>query len=72
MTVEYDYPEFHLHMECFLCHVTEGHLTLLEHEDARWLAPAQLQQVRWLPADEQLIRRLSSEKTGSDGCEQKQ
>ena len=36
-TVEYDYPEFHLSMDCFWCHIREGALTLLEHEAARWL-----------------------------------
>ena len=58
MTVEYDYPEFHLTMDCFLCHVTEGERTLLEHEAARWLAGEELDQVKWLPADVEIVERL--------------
>ena len=58
MSVEYDYPLFHLSMDCFLCHVTEGQITLLEHEAARWLRRDELNQVRWLPADEEIIEKL--------------
>ena len=50
-TVEYDYPSFHLSMDCYLCTVIEGNLTLMEHEDARWLAPEELYDVKWLSAD---------------------
>lgn len=50
-TVEYDYPEFHLHMRCYLAHVQSGRLTLKEHEAARWLKEDELDTVRWLPAD---------------------
>lgn len=50
-TVEYDYPTFHLSMECFLCKVEKGNLTLLEHEAARWLSYDELDSVDWLPAD---------------------
>ena len=50
-TVEYDYPAFHLVMDCFWCAVEEGELTLLEHEAARWLPLSDLHQVKWLPAD---------------------
>ena len=53
--VEWDYPNFHLHMHCYLCHIESGHLELKEHEAARWLTKAQLDEVRWLPADEQVI-----------------
>ena len=60
MTVEYDYPEFHLSMDCFWCHVEEGHLTLLEHEAARWLPMNDLRQVNWLPADVMVVRRIES------------
>lgn len=56
--VEWDYPTFHLTMHCFLCHVESGSLTLKEHEAARWLAKAELDSVRWLPADVQLIETL--------------
>lgn len=57
-TVEYDYPEFHLTMDCFLSKVEEGKLTLLEHQDAKWLTKEQLNQVDWLPADIELVERL--------------
>ena len=56
--VEYDYPEFHLSMDCFLCEVRSGSLVLTEHEDAAWLDRDRLGSVRWLPADETVIRRL--------------
>ena len=54
-TVEYDYPQFHLTMNCFLCCVESGHLELKEHEAARWLAPEELGSVEWLPADKELV-----------------
>ena len=57
-TIEYDYPEFHLSMECFLAHVTEGCLVLKEHEAARWLKKNELDTVRWLPADRTIIDLL--------------
>lgn len=50
-TVEYDYPTFHLSMDCFWCRLTEDHLTLLEHEAAKWLPIDNIRQVDWLPAD---------------------
>ena len=46
---------FHLTMHCYLCHVESGHLELKEHEAARWLTKPQLDEVKWLPADEQVI-----------------
>lgn len=55
LTVDYDYPAFHLTMHCYLCHVESGLLTLKEHEAARWLAKDELDSVRWLPADIQII-----------------
>lgn len=57
-TVEYDYPDFHLSMLCFRCRVVAGRLTLLEHEAARWLSQEELDAVRWLPADVEVIRQL--------------
>ena len=54
-TVEYDYPKFHLSMQCFVCSVISGHLSLLEHEDARWLAKDELDSVKWLPADVEVV-----------------
>ena len=58
-TVEYDYPAFHLSMDCFLCKVVSGKLVLKEHEDARWISREQLDSVDWLPADIGLIRKLA-------------
>ncbi len=57
-TVEWDYPAFHLTMHCYLCHVESGTLTLKEHEAARWLSEEDLDSVRWLPADVQIINTL--------------
>ena len=54
-TIEYDYPEFHLSMDCFWCTIKSGKLTLLEAEAARWLTPDNLRTVQWLPADLELI-----------------
>ena len=56
-TIDYDYPTFHLTMHCFLCRL-RGEVTLLEHEAAKWLRPQELDSVRWLPADEDLIAEL--------------
>ena len=56
--VEYDYPEFHLSMGCFVCRIQSGSLTLKEHESARWLRVDELETVDWLPADLSLIRQL--------------
>ena len=49
--VEYDYPDFHLSMGCYRCALASGHLTLKEHEAARWLALSELDDLAWLPAD---------------------
>lgn len=57
-TVEYDYPEFHLSMDCFLCRVLSGGLELKEHEAARWLAADDLGSVEWLPADRIVVEAL--------------
>ena len=57
-TVEYDYPQFHLTMHCFLCRVVSGRLELKEHEAARWLAKEELGSVDWLPADLQIIDNI--------------
>lgn len=57
-TVEYDYPKFHLTMHCYMCKVTSGGLTLLEHEAAKWLCKEELDTVRWLPADKPVIEML--------------
>ena len=58
-TVEYDYPAFHLSMDCFWCTIVSGELVLKEHEAARWLTKEQLREVAWLPADISLVDRIS-------------
>ena len=58
--IEYDYPEFHLSMDCFFCVLLSGTLTLKEHEAAKWLRPEELDSVAWLPADLSLIERLKA------------
>ena len=58
-TVEYDYPTFHLSMDCFLCEIVKGDLVLKEHEDAKWLIADDLNSIAWLPADEVLIKNIS-------------
>lgn len=60
-TFEYDYPTFHLSMDCFWCEVVDGELKLLEAEDARWLSKAELYSVQWLPADITLIEKIEKE-----------
>ena len=57
-TVEYDYPDFHLTLYCFLCTVKSGGLVLKEHEAARWLTVESLNSVDWLPADIGVIEKL--------------
>ena len=59
-TVEYDYPAFHLHMDCFWCVVTEGEIVLNEAQAARWLDRDTLSQVDWLPADLTLLPKLKA------------
>ena len=58
-TVEYDYPAFHLSMDCFWCTIVSGEPVLKEHEAARWLTKEQLREVAWLPADISLVDRIS-------------
>ena len=58
-TVEYDYPTFHLSMDCFLCEIEKGNLVLKEHEAAKWLVKEQLKNVEWLPADVTIINRVN-------------
>ena len=57
-TVEYDYPKFHLSMDCFWCEIVKGALILKEHEDAKWLTKEQLKNVEWLPADVTLVEKI--------------
>lgn len=60
-TIEYDYPTFHLSMDCFWCEVIDGELKLLEAEAAKWLTKETLYDVRWLPADITLIEKIGQE-----------
>lgn len=60
-TVEYDYPTFHLSMDCFWCEITGGELKLLEAESARWLTKETLYEVPWLPADLNLIKKVATQ-----------
>jgi 8-oxo-dGTP diphosphatase len=61
-TVEYDYPTFHLSMDCFLCTIKSGDLVLKEHSAAKWLTKETLDSVEWLPADLGLIGKLKTMK----------
>ena len=60
-TIEYDYPTFHLSMDCFWWEIVKGELVLKEHEAARWLTREQLGEVEWLPADVTLIEKVGDE-----------
>ena len=59
-TVEYDYPDFHLSMDCFWCSVVKGNLILKEAEDAKWLTKESIDSVNWLPADFGLIEKIKN------------
>lgn len=59
-TVEYDYPNFHLSMDCFWCEIVSGNLVLVEAEDAKWLSKEELYSVEWLPADLGLIEKIKN------------
>lgn len=59
-TVEYDYPKFHLSMDCFICKIKSGDLVLKEHEDAKWLTKKNLDSVDWLPADEGVVEKIKN------------
>ena len=75
MTVEYDYPEFHLSMDCYWCRLKNEHLTLLEHEASKWLRMDDLGQVNWLPADVLVVKAIGTKSNGTiqtaEGCEGK-
>ena len=60
-TIEYDYPTFHLSMDCFYCEVKEGHLELKEAEAAKWLTRNNIDDVNWLPADITLIDKIKAD-----------
>ena len=57
-TVEYDYPTFHLSMDCYFAKIVSGEIVLTEHNDAKWLGKDELYSVEWLPADIGLIEKL--------------
>ena len=59
-TIEYDYPSFHLSMECYWCKIVKGNLVLKEHEAARWLKLDELNEVEWLPADIKLVEKIKA------------
>ena len=58
-TVEYDYPTFHLSMDCFWCEIINGDLILKEHEAAKWLDKESFYSVDWLPADISLVKKMA-------------
>ena len=62
--VEYEYPEFHLSMDCYDCHILSGNPVLKEHEAARWLDAESLDSVAWLPADRSIIERIRAQLRG--------
>ena len=57
-TIEYDYPTFHLSMDCFWAEIVSGDLVLTEHAAAKWLTKEELDSVEWLPADVKLIDKI--------------
>ena len=57
-TIEYDYPNFHLSMDCFWAEIVSGELVLNEHKDAKWLTKDGIDTVEWLPADVELIEKI--------------
>lgn len=59
-TIEYDYPTFHLSMDCFWAEIVSGDLVLKEHEAAKWLTKEELDSVNWLPADITLIDKIKT------------
>ena len=64
--VEYDYPEFHLSMQCFRCEIVSGEPKLLEHEAARWLRREELGSVNWLPADRNILPEIEKNWPGGN------
>ena len=56
--IEYDYPQFHLSMDCFICKIKSGTLELREHQQAKWLTKDTIENLNWLPADIELIMEL--------------
>ena len=67
-TVEYDYPGFHLSMDCFWCEIVKGDLVLKEHEAARWLTREELTDVEWLPADVAVAEKIDQSVSHNGVC----
>jgi len=67
-TIDWDYPQFHLTMHCFMCSLLQDALHLNEHEAARWLGIHELDSVNWLPADDQLIPLIGQELMRPGSC----
>ncbi len=61
-TIEYDYPTFHLSMDCFWCEIIRGDLVLKEHEEAKWVMLDKLNKIAWLPADALIIGKVKQYK----------
>ena len=59
--VNHDYPTFHLDMDCFLCTLADGTITLLEHSAAKWLDAEHLRSVGWLPADLKVVDAIETQ-----------
>ena len=59
--VSHDYPEFHIDMQCFLCSLVGDELTLVEHEDAKWLDAEHVKSVKWLPSDIEVVDALQEQ-----------
>ena len=57
-TVEYDYPNFHLTMHCFICEICGGKLNLNAHNDAKWVSLDELSKEKWVPADVKVVEKL--------------
>lgn len=60
-TVDYDYDTFHLTMHCYLAHVAQGHLQLLEHSAAKWVSAETIDEPAWLPADIAVVEAIKSQ-----------
>lgn len=58
MTIEYDYPNFHLTMHCFICSIKDGTINLSEHNDAKWVTKNELSDLKWVPADLDIVAKL--------------
>lgn len=57
-TIEHEYDDFHLVMDCYICHIVEGRITLAEHEAMRWLSADGLDSVSWLTADMKVLELI--------------